>query len=297
MSEATLQAIRDTLREKFPGAQISDNYQGAKRAQSFKIERGGRLVHHLFIARELLDARRQTALSTIFDRFEIVKALEEAGAREVSVNSRGVTVQKSPAPAAPAAPAPAREPDTREADPVFRFVPPAPAPSAEPAVEAPAADPIMPPAPEPPPPLPVTESPEAVALASPEPEPPPTPPEPPPPPPVAEPPVAAAVVPPAPEPPPPAPPAPAPPGAPSDAFADALGLIRELRQSLQGIDDGVGQGVRDIDADLAEAEANVADAQARVQRATAQLTELVASLDTVVSNARAGLDRVRKRSR
>lgn len=305
MNEATLQAIRDTLREKFPGMQILDSYQGGKKAQAFRIERGGRLVHHLFVARELLDARRQTALSTIFDRFEIVRVVEEAGAREVSVTSRGVTVQKPPPEAAAPAPAPAPKREREN----FRFVPSTPAPSAAPPAEAgppPEAETevaaaVVPPAPVPTPaPLDVETQIAAPVLR-------PTP-EPTAPPPAAETPVAAPVVPPAPAPTVARPAAEtevakapavavAPPVAPGDSFAAALALIRELRESLQGIDDSLGQSVPAIDADLAQAEASVVDAEARFQRATAQLTHLVTSMDTAVAKARAGLDRVKRRSR
>jgi phage shock protein A len=86
------------------------------------------------------------------------------------------------------------------------------------------------------------------------------------------------------------------PAATSDPFAAALDLIRELRQSIQGVDNDLRQSVDEIDADLAEAEASVVDAEARFRKATAQLTQLLASMDTAVARARAGLDRVRRRS-
>ena len=82
------------LRERFPGYEIHTTYDTDRSAQFFHLALAGATAHRVYLAKEFLDDNPTPGLGALLDDWQLDARIRAAGAREVLVTNRGVSIPR-----------------------------------------------------------------------------------------------------------------------------------------------------------------------------------------------------------
>ena len=89
--EERLEAVRNYLREAFPGCELSDQADGIRGAHSFRLTRQGSPAHMLKVSRELLEDNQPAQISAILAHRAAAQALRDAADHRLLLTSHGLS--------------------------------------------------------------------------------------------------------------------------------------------------------------------------------------------------------------